>query len=278
MTTDTVVVDACYYSIPIARAIDLEPRLKSLAIGKRRSRIDLGDPLALKLYNQTVLRVKYDLDIDVPAPYLIPTIGMRAAFLSWIIDPCDIHVMEIGTGASAIMALLAERVHGKRVTATEVNPGSLTQAELQLFRNGSNVELRRSTGQILQGMLQSDDDIDLVFSFPPFYPADDGFGKLKKKRGFGGVQSELYDSDEQEEGEVGFVQRLISEFVKSEQVRKLAVLFLKSTEAHRAIEHANATAAAVPETLTVSEAIIKAGTRTRSAVMFHKPARADPQG
>ncbi len=161
----------------------------------KNGRIDLGDPAALLEYNRGILFRLTGFSIEVPRGNLIPSICLRQTYIRIIEDrlPGVRTVVDVGTGASAILALLAAN-RGYRVLATEIDQRSLEYAQKNSEVNDQQIAFYRSTGGILDGVLPENlrGEIDLSMTYPPFYPDDRPGYTSKKKRGFGGTDSELF--------------------------------------------------------------------------------------
>ncbi|MFX0016224.1 MAG: RlmF-related methyltransferase, partial [Promethearchaeota archaeon] len=105
--------------LPIKEAVKRYPSLRQY-ITNRNNHIDLGNSQALLLYNRLILQDFLSLDFTIPPDFLVPTVCSRWAFISWIANDSPSIVLEIGTGASAILALILAKI-GCFVEATEIN-------------------------------------------------------------------------------------------------------------------------------------------------------------
>jgi len=185
-------LDASKNCVTISEAAEHWEPLKAFV---HNGKIDLGDPASLLEYNRAILHKLTGFTLEVPAGNLIPSICLRATYVRAITEFTTgvKRVIDIGTGATAIIALLAAH-KGYEVTATEVDPRSLEYAKRNAEKNHLDIQFLISKGSILTGVLPEEEKgrIDLCMTYPPFYPNDKPGFTSKKKRGFGGTDSELF--------------------------------------------------------------------------------------
>ncbi|MFX1512842.1 MAG: RlmF-related methyltransferase [Promethearchaeota archaeon] len=220
------VIDASKKCVPLEIAIEKNPVLKSYLIRHNPPRLDLGSTIALQEYNKTILQIKTRLRLSLPEGFLIPSVCLRLTFLDVILTKSS-RVLEIGTGASAIMGMIAIRNFNCKVVGTERNPISIKAAQRNITQNNlsDRFELVDSEGQILLGLPKSLGKFDLIFSYPPQYSYSEGEKFAKKERGFQGVISELGWG----ENGVNFACRLVQEVPKTSFLNKngkIALLLL----------------------------------------------------
>ena len=136
-------------------------------------------------------KITIDLNTDVDElPNLIPTAVIRRLIVSVILDYVQpTRVIEIGTGATAIMALLLAK-HKVSVIATEIDDYSYVSAQKNVYLNNLNdsITLVKSEGEILS-YLEKFFPVDCVLSLPPYY-GNETKNQIRKKRGFRGKDSE----------------------------------------------------------------------------------------
>ncbi|MFX0181663.1 MAG: RlmF-related methyltransferase [Candidatus Hodarchaeota archaeon] len=195
--------------LPFKEAIRLDPALKKYTIGKNR--IDLGNTEALLLYNRLIIQNFLSLDFFIPPGYLVPTICSRWAFISWILQhhsPDPSRVLEVGTGASAILALILAKI-GCLVEATEINEVACEYAQKNIDINGLKCKIivrKVVADHILRDLYNSIAHFDIIICNPPQYDKD-YFQRQITKKGFMGQESELVG------GNIGheFIVRLLIE-------------------------------------------------------------------
>ncbi|KAJ2780119.1 ATP-dependent DNA/RNA helicase [Coemansia javaensis] len=117
------------------------------ALGKRRrNTIDFGDPEAVRALNSALLRVYFDLDVQLPPDSLCPAVANRLGYVEWIRDSVLAELgpgsrllpgLDVGTGASCIYPLLGARVLPRcSFVGTDVNAESIAAARANVGRNG----------------------------------------------------------------------------------------------------------------------------------------------
>ncbi len=193
--------------LPFKEAIQRCPTLGKYAT---KGKIDLGNSEALLLYNQLVLNDFMSLDFNVPPGYLIPTVCSRWQFVSWIIrEKIPLKVLEIGTGASAILAMMFAKI-GCHVEVTEIDEMACQSAQHNINLNGldSRITLKKIEDEehILINCYESLRNFDLVVCNPPQYDQN-YFKKRSLKKGFVGQELELVGGKEGHE----FILKLIEE-------------------------------------------------------------------
>ncbi|MFX1533289.1 MAG: RlmF-related methyltransferase [Promethearchaeota archaeon] len=219
-------------ALPIVDILQLEPKLVKYLIQKDPPKIDLGDSAALRLYNLTVFKAKYGLEIVLPDEMLIPTSGIRYSFLKHILTnlSSEANILEIGTGSSAILAMMAAKCFGYTITATEMGESlEWANKNVQLNELTSKINVIDSQGSILQG-LSLNLSFSLIFSYPPLYSNTEIPKITQKSRGFLGKKHELIGGGK--EGEK-FIIQLIKESISSPILRKggtLALLLIPSRQ------------------------------------------------
>lgn len=223
-----------------------------------KNKFDLGNPQALYTYNKCIFKILEDitlfLDVSKDNPNnLIPTAGLRRCITAIILEHTKAKkVIEIGTGASAIMALLFAR-NNVEVIATEINESSFLQAQkhIEINKVEAQVTLVKSEGGILNYLEEDYFPADCVLSLPPYYGE-----KTKippKKKGFQGIESELYSFGE----ETDFSLRLFDEWYDTGSIAYLCILW-KNIEAMQ-----KALLTKKNFQVQTQQFEIKAGTRTR---------------
>ena len=174
-------------ALKIEEAIKLEPKLKKYLIKKG---IDFKSKEALRIYNLLIAREKYDLNLELPENALIPTPPLRFAFLKETIEPKS-DVLEIGTGASAIIALLAAKHFNAKVFATEKDPHLYKYAKINVKKNDLEDRVKIipvEKNNVIKGAISEDIKFDAILSNPPWYKEKEIWGKA-----FSGEPTELSD-------------------------------------------------------------------------------------
>lgn len=190
--------------LQIQEAIQNHPDLIPYLISKDPPRLDFEDRKALLLYNNYIAKDVYDLDLILePELAIIPTPGLRYHFLLNVLKP-DSSIIELGTGPSAIIALMAAKFFNATVLATEFDELYLRMAKQNIERNEFDhlISLFDSKGKILEGVIKPGTSVDYILSNPPYYEKI-----LSPKVLWGGKEVELVS------GEIGasFIVSMITE-------------------------------------------------------------------
>ncbi len=186
--------------IALQKHPDLSNHLKSI----NPPRIKKDNPTTLELYNRYIAEDLYDLKINFLPGAIIPTPILRFNFLKYVIRP-NSSLLEIGTGASAIIAMLAAKHFQCQVTATDVDQSYLNWAQTLIKLNGldSQIKLVTSNGNIIESIFSPEDQFDFILSNPPYYDEI-----LSPCSPWGGKSHELISEGKYGEG---FILRLIKE-------------------------------------------------------------------
>lgn len=212
----------------VASSPDLAKYLKVTPAGT--TSIDFSSPIAVKLLNQAILKVYYNIKWDLPDNYLCPPIPGRADYLHYIADLLSdgqiprgekITVLDIGVGANCIYPLLGSREYGWKFIGTDINEDAIFHAKSLVEQNNltSSIEIlyQKSPSCIFEG-LPKDLHFDVSMCNPPFHAsaleAMDGTKRKWKNLkirsnhlNFGGNENELWCKG----GEIGFISKMIEE-------------------------------------------------------------------
>lgn len=248
-------LDSSEYCLSIKEAAERWPPLQSFVSS---GKINLGDPLALTEYNKALMYAITGFTLTIPKGKLIPAVCLRFTYLKYLRDRFPEYrvLLDIGTGASAILAIIGQFL-GYKVLATEIDSDSIEWATKNIKNNGLTIPIFKSEGGLLNGVIPRGQlsEIEVAVTYPPFYPADRPGRTSKKIRGFKGSDSELFG------GTSGF------EFTRSYldeccdlEIPLPTVLLHKKEFASRAIH-------LFPSNYSVEVIPIKAGTRLRYMVL-----------
>jgi len=200
--------------LPISLAIQKHPDLIPYLKSSCPPRIDFENRKALLLYNVYVAKDVYGLDIILEQERaLIPTPVLRYNFLLNVLKP-NSTVIELGTGASAMIAMLAAKHFNAKVLATEMDLSYIKMAKENIVRNGleNKIIVVDSKGSLLDNVFSDDLKVDYIISNPPYYDKI-----LSPKILWGGNENELVSANHGE----SFIFRMIREgwkFLKSQGV------------------------------------------------------------
>lgn len=168
--------------LPVKEAVKLFPELEKYL--DKRGRLDLSNREARILYNRAIAKALFGLEIEYHPRGLVTTPVSRYLFLKTFLRGGE-QVLEIGTGHTAMMALMAKKLFKCDVTATELDEEFFEYARKNIERNGARVRLLKSNGGIIRGVVPEGERFDVVFSAPPYYEKPTR-GVLTEREGVGG--------------------------------------------------------------------------------------------
>jgi len=199
--------------------------------------IDFANSDAVKALNGAILKAQYQLDYwDIPKGFLCPPIPGRVDYIHYLADllkatngnkiPRRVMGLDIGTGASCIYPILAQRSYQWRFVASDVDPKSIASSHKILSNNeglAQAITLRSQpdSNRIFDGVIAPDDLFDITLCNPPFHQslAEAHQGAMRKrnnlgtnnkgqdKLNFGGQKAELWCPG----GELSFIKNMIKE-------------------------------------------------------------------
>ncbi|CAB49166.1 RlmF-related methyltransferase [Pyrococcus abyssi] len=168
--------------LPIRDALQIFPELREYV--DEKGRLDFSNRRARILYNKAIAKAIFGLDIEYHPRGLVTTPISRYIFLKTFLRGGE-RVLEIGTGHTAMMALMAAKIFNCEVTATEIDEEFFTYAKDNIERNGAKVRLIKSNGGIIRDVIPEGEKFDVIFSAPPYYDKPTR-GVLTYREGVGG--------------------------------------------------------------------------------------------
>ncbi|AEC51698.1 SAM-dependent methyltransferase, putative [Pyrococcus sp. NA2] len=238
--------------LPIREAVKIFPELSRYI--DDRGRLDFSNREARILYNKAIAKALFGLEIEYHPRGLVTTPISRYIFLKTFLRGGE-RVLEIGTGHTALMALMAEKFFDCNVTATEIDEEFYSYALKNILRNNANVKLIKSNGGIIRGVIPEGEKFDVIFSAPPYYEKHAG-GVLTEREAMGG-------------GEFGeeFSIRILEEARDYLRERGKVALFLpdKKPLLNRIIKAGEALG------YSIRDIKFKVGTRKRHSLIFSLP-------
>jgi len=251
-----------------------EPYVKKNAYGNLS--IDFADPAAVKALNAALLKHDYGIDHwDIPDGALCPPIPGRVDYVHYVAEllgesapkaentkqHAEPKILDIGTGANGIYALLSSQIYHWSCVASDINPQSLDNVETILSKNPQlkgQVELRlqKDKNHMFEGIIQKDEFFDASVCNPPFHASleealkgsqrklnnlarnrrDKAYRRTKSDSptlNFGGEGAELWCKG----GELLFIKKLIKESQTfAEQCRWFTCLVSKGDNVKPAIK------------------------------------------
>ncbi|PWH82723.1 23S rRNA (adenine(1618)-N(6))-methyltransferase RlmF [Algibacter marinivivus] len=146
--------------------------------------IDFANPKAVKALNTALLVKDYNIKFwEFPDTNLCPPIPGRVDYIHHVADLLksskitgDIHVLDIGTGASCIYPILGQAEYNWNFVATDIDEDSLKYAQKIIDKNGLNdlisLRIQKDASQILKGVLNKDDTFSISMCNPPFFKSE----------------------------------------------------------------------------------------------------------
>jgi len=177
--------------------------------------INFADPRAVKALNTAILLTHYPINFwKFPEENLCPPIPGRVDYIHYIADLLkksklkkDIHVLDIGTGASCIYPLLGNAEYQWKFTATDIDYHSLKTAQNIIDKNKLEKEIKlrhqEDKSKIFEGIINKEDRFHVSICNPPFYTSkaeakeaneskQKGLKLDKSIRNFSGNHNELW--------------------------------------------------------------------------------------
>jgi 23S rRNA (adenine1618-N6)-methyltransferase len=236
--------------------------------------INFSDSKAVKALNASLLTYHYGIiDWDIPKGYLCPPIPGRVDYLHYVadllpsndplsIDHQAVKMLDIGTGANGIYALLASKIYGWEVTASDIDPVALKNVSRILENNPDltdrvTLKLQPNKQFIFKHIIQPNEFFTISVCNPPFHASlEEALKGNERKRknlainrqkntnklmqvsspklNFGGQESELWC----EGGEAAFLRSMITESkIYRSQCRWFTCLISKQTNVNPAVQH-----------------------------------------
>ena len=163
--------------------------------------INFANPAAVKALNRALLQKYYTIKAwDIPDAFLCPPIPGRVDYLHYAADllkvsstsassqKSRIRLLDIGTGANGIYALLACKVYGWDCAASDIDPLALQNFTAIIDSNSElkdRIELRfqPEKSRIFEGIIRADEKFDITVCNPPFHASlKDALKGNEKKR------------------------------------------------------------------------------------------------
>ena len=180
---------------------EVYPQLKAFVFENKYNTqtIDFANPEAVKNLNTALLFTHYNIKYwEFSEANLCPPIPGRVEYIHQLenllkssgIDN-NITVLDIGTGATCIYPLLGHQVYDWNFIATDIDTGSIQQAQKNIDENElhGKIQLRaqEDKSQIFKGILKSTDTFSASMCNPPFFKSEAEMmqATTKKLKGLG---------------------------------------------------------------------------------------------
>ncbi|ODN03484.1 Methyltransferase-like protein 16 [Orchesella cincta] len=151
-------------------------------------KINFKDQQALRALTKALLLEDFQLDVDIPENVLVPTVPLRLNYILWLEDLLswnngfgkagdEVCGIDVGTGATAIYALLATKKNQWRMVGSEIEPQSVMLARSNVTRNNLEklIQIRHVKDSVLDQVLadSSPNQYDFTMCNPPFFGNED---------------------------------------------------------------------------------------------------------
>ncbi|KAK8772540.1 RNA N(6)-adenosine-methyltransferase mettl16-like [Amblyomma americanum] len=185
-----------------------------------KAKLDFKDADSQRALSRTLLKHFFNLDVQLPPGRLVPAVPQRLNYLLWVQDLVEkvlerrkgVTGLDIGTGASCVLALLGHRQCGWDFTATETDPVAFSHATQNVTRNDLQEHIKVMQVDSLVKAVEKEEagNFDFCVCNPPFFTsAEEADAKTKAKEqgrasppsDMGGTESEKVWANS---GEVGF--------------------------------------------------------------------------
>ena len=198
--------------------------------------LDFSDAEAVKALNQALLIHDYKLIYwDIPSQNLCPAVPGRADLIHILADLLrdqnngvipegkQVQLLDIGTGASLIYPILANKIYGWKAVASDIDKQSISLAKNIAQFNNLPVKLRfqKNPQSIFSGVIEKNDYFAITCCNPPFYESLASAEKANSRKwknlakspdkqfNFSGQKAELWC----EGGEKAFITKMIQESI-----------------------------------------------------------------
>ncbi|KAI5457102.1 hypothetical protein BGZ63DRAFT_83174 [Mariannaea sp. PMI_226] len=201
-----------------------------------------NDPACVMQLTKTLLRLDFDLKIELPDDRLCPPVTNRHNYLLWLKSLLDstsheptrqkVVGLDIGTGASCIYPLLGCAQRPWSFIATDIDEKSLTYAEKNVTLNNLQDRIkvvpRKPTDSLIPLEDLNIDSIDFTMNNPPFYKSEEEMTQSAAQKNrppssaCTGAKVEMVTDG----GEVGFIGRILQEsLILRERVQWYTAMF-----------------------------------------------------
>ena len=217
------------------------PELKNYLIQNKYGErsIDFSNPIAVKTLNRALLSHHYGIKTWMfPNENLCPPIPGRADYIHHMADILSetnsgkipigdaITCLDIGLGASCIYPILGVTEYNWKFIGSDIDPKSIASAknivnDNPILKNKIECRLQKKSSAIFKGIIEKEDQIDLIVCNPPFHASIEDAQKGSRRKiknlsgktlkipelNFSGISNELICIG----GEHQFIQNMITE-------------------------------------------------------------------
>ncbi|CAO2653693.1 Nn.00g031040.m01.CDS01 [Neocucurbitaria sp. VM-36] len=225
---------------PPYSAIDFKPLAKQddafkATWQKSSGKLDFQDPETVKALSKAILKLDFDLQLEVPDDRLCPPVPNRWNYVAWLQGLIDstspeysnrydperkVIGLDIGTGASAIYTMLCLRSRANwTMCATDIDKKSFDSAARNLAINSLMTRTKLLQTTDLNALIPLSalgiDHLDFTICNPPFFTSQNDMSSSLKGEGKSWKPNAVCTGAEVEMvcpgGDVGFVTKIVNE-------------------------------------------------------------------
>ncbi|KAH7985159.1 hypothetical protein HPB52_024285 [Rhipicephalus sanguineus] len=206
------------FTVLAEKYFDFSQHVTYNTLGK--AKLDFKDADSQRALSKTLLKHFFELDVRLPQGRLVPAVPQRLNYLLWVQDLVEkvlerkdnVVALDVGTGASCVLALLGHKQCGWDFVGTETDPIAATSATENVTRNSLEDHVKvLEVGSLVEAVEKTESHkFDVCVCNPPFFTsAEEADAKTKAKEqgrtspssDMGGVESEKVWANS---GETGF--------------------------------------------------------------------------
>uniref|UniRef100_A0A224YWQ3 Protein containing Methyltransf 10 domain n=1 Tax=Rhipicephalus zambeziensis TaxID=60191 RepID=A0A224YWQ3_9ACAR len=206
------------FTVLAEKYFDFSQHVTYNTLGK--AKLDFKDADSQRALSKTLLKHFFELDVRLPQGRLVPAVPQRLNYLLWVQDLVEkvlerkdnVVALDVGTGASCVLALLGHKQCGWDFVGTETDSAAATSAAENVTRNSLEEHVKvLEVGSLVEAVEKTESHkFDVCVCNPPFFTsAEEADAKTKAKEqgrtsppsDMGGVESEKVWANS---GETGF--------------------------------------------------------------------------
>ncbi|XP_075746491.1 RNA N(6)-adenosine-methyltransferase mettl16-like [Rhipicephalus microplus] len=206
------------FTVLAEKYFDFSQHVTYNTLGK--AKLDFKDSDSQRALSKTLLKHFFELDVRLPQGRLVPAVPQRLNYLLWVQDLVEkalerkenVVALDVGTGASCVLALLGHKQCGWDFVGTETDSTAATSAVENVTRNSLEEHIKvLEVGSLVEAVEKTESHkFDVCVCNPPFFPSnEEADAKTKAKEqgrtsppsDMGGVESEKVWANS---GETGF--------------------------------------------------------------------------
>ncbi|KAH8042771.1 hypothetical protein HPB51_025823 [Rhipicephalus microplus] len=206
------------FTVLAEKYFDFSQHVTYNTLGK--AKLDFKDSDSQRALSKTLLKHFFELDVRLPQGRLVPAVPQRLNYLLWVQDLVEkalerkenVVALDVGTGASCVLALLGHKQCGWDFVGTETDSAAATSAAENVTRNSLEEHIKvLEVDSLVEAVEKTESHkFDVCVCNPPFFTSnEEADAKTKAKEqgrtsppsDMGGVESEKVWANS---GETGF--------------------------------------------------------------------------